>query len=409
MNNPESARGGTGHGPVSGDLAGVGAVDGWRDRAAGLVDELAARGVLSSPVWRRAVAEVPRHRLVPVYYRYASGGWRAEDTTSPEGRERWLQLVYSNAALFVLPGGMSSTSMPGLMTSMLETLNIGDGHRVLEVGTGAGYNAALLCHRLGDGQVYSVDLEPELVALAGQRLAELGYRPTLAARDGAEGLPEHAPYDRIVATCSVPAIPWAWVEQTQVGGLILADLRPLRHAGNLVLLHRRSDRAQGRFSARHGTFMPMRHTIGAPAPHGRGPARDRAEADTRMTGVDLPRPWENQVFAFFAEITAGLNITSYGQTMNPDTGRPGDAFVSSADGSWCEISEQPNSTGDRTVWQAGARRLWDLLDTAYQRWERLGCPRWQRFGLTVTEHGHTVWLDDPAGEHRWNLTTPAPS
>jgi len=62
----------------------------------------------------------------------------------------------------VLPGGRSSTSMPCLMTRMLETLDVRDGHDVLEVGTGTGYNAALLCHRIGDQHVFSVDIEPDL-------------------------------------------------------------------------------------------------------------------------------------------------------------------------------------------------------------------------------------------------------
>jgi protein-L-isoaspartate O-methyltransferase len=152
----------------------------WRARARALADELTAKGTLSSPAWQRAVAEVPRHKLVPSYYEYTSQGWRLADTTSPQGRERWLGRVYSNAALFILPDGRSSSSMPSLMTRMLEALDIRDGHKVLEIGTGSGYNAALLCHRLGDDRVYSVELEPGLVELARARLAALDTgRPSL--------------------------------------------------------------------------------------------------------------------------------------------------------------------------------------------------------------------------------------
>jgi protein-L-isoaspartate O-methyltransferase len=149
----------------------------WRARARALVDELTAKGVLSSPAWQRAVVEVPRHELVLSYYEYTSQGWRMADTASPQGRERWLGWVYSNAALFILPEGRSS-SRPSLMTRMLEALDIRDGHKVLGIGTGSGYNAALLCHRLGDDRVYSVEIEPGLVELARARLAALGYRPT---------------------------------------------------------------------------------------------------------------------------------------------------------------------------------------------------------------------------------------
>lgn len=97
--------------------------------------------------------------------------------------------------------------------------------------------------------MFSVDVNPELIKLARERLAAIGYQPTLVATDGSLGLPEHAPFDRVIVTCSVPAIPWPWVEQTRVDGLILADLKLDGHAGNLVLLHRHDDRAEGRFDA----------------------------------------------------------------------------------------------------------------------------------------------------------------
>lgn len=120
----------------------------WRTLAGALAEELTAAGKLRSPRWQATIRAVPRHELVPRHY-----------TLDPHTRE-WtahqsaddLALVYSNTALFVLPGGLSSTSMPGLMTRMLEALDVHDGHRVLEIGAGTGYNAALLSHRLGSEQ-----------------------------------------------------------------------------------------------------------------------------------------------------------------------------------------------------------------------------------------------------------------
>jgi len=93
------------------------------------------------------------------------------------------------------------------MIRMLEALDIADGQRVLEIGTGTGYNAALLSHRLGDHFVHSVDIDPQRVEQARERITRLGYQPTLGTVDGAGGWPAHAPYDGIIATCSVPAIP----------------------------------------------------------------------------------------------------------------------------------------------------------------------------------------------------------
>src|SRR5205807_4637125 len=107
----------------------------------------------------------------------------------------------------------SSSSAPSLMASMLDALAVAEGHRVLEIGTGTGYNAALLCHRLGADNVTSVDVDAGLVDRAGQRLAALGYRPNVVAADGGAGCPEDAPFDRIIATVALPRVPAAWIEQ----------------------------------------------------------------------------------------------------------------------------------------------------------------------------------------------------
>ena len=226
----------------------------WGKLAAALAEELIAAGKLRSPEWQAAVRAVPRHELVPMHYTMDphTGDWHAHHTADDLAR------VYSNTALFVLPGGLSSTSMPGLMTRMLETIDVQEGHRVLEIGAGTGYNAALLSHHLGSENVYSVDIEAELIELARERLAHIGYHPTLVAADGVHGLPQHAPYDGIIATCSVPAIPWAWVRQIHEEGLILADVKIGKQAGNLVLLRRNGQRAEGRFDPTYGSFMGIR-------------------------------------------------------------------------------------------------------------------------------------------------------
>lgn len=375
----------------------------WQTRALRLADQLAAAGKLRSAGWRRAVQEVPRHELVPVYFEYTSDGWKVCDTTTPEGQQRWLDRVYSNTALFTLPDGRSSSSMPGLMTRMLESLDVADGQRVLEIGTGSGYNVALLCHRLGEKNVFSVDTETELITRARGRLARLGYRPTLVVADGEQGLAEHAPYDRIIATCAVPAVPWSWVVQTRVDGLILTDLKLSPNAGNLVLLRRCDDRAEGHFDQQWGGFMPMRHAVSHSTPA--YPRRDRSRAATGTTHLDLPQPWEHLEFWFFVHLELGVNGVNldHGQTMNPTTKQPGDSFLASADGSWCEVSDQTDTTGGHPVWQAGPQRLWDAIEAAHQLWTGLGQPGWERFGLTVTETRQYVWLDDPDGDHAWTL------
>jgi methyltransferase of ATP-grasp peptide maturase system len=381
-------------------------VNDWTDRAATLANELIAAGKLHSPQWIAVVRAIPRHALVPVFYEQdpATGDWLARDATDPA----WADRIYSNRALFTKIGeatgswgsgvvGLSSTSTPGLMTRMLEALDVHDGHDVLEIGTGTGYNAALLAHRLGDTHVFSVDVDGELVDLARHHLDTIGHRPIVVAADGARGLPEHAPYDRIIATCSVPAIPRAWVDQTRVGGLILADLKLSVHAGNLVLLERGVDRTEGRFDRNWAGFMALRT---AP-PVGQRAACEQHEAVVRTTDLDALRPWENLVAWFLAQLSVPTEI-GYGHSLDEQTGLPTDVLLTGADGSWCEVSERA-AAGGRQVREAGPTPLWRAVENAHSYWHELGRPGWERFGLTVTPGRQWVWLDSPDGDHTWPL------
>jgi methyltransferase of ATP-grasp peptide maturase system len=393
-------------------------VTGWTEKAARLADELVTAGKLRSPEWIAAVRAIPRHVLVPICYEQdpGTGDWLTRDGTDPAGHDR----IYANRALFTKIGratgswgaavvGLSSTSTPGLMTRMLEALDVHDGQRVLEIGTGTGYNAALLAHRLGDTHVFSVDIDNDLVDLARTRLAAIGYRPTLVATDGAVGLPEHAPYDRVIATCSVPAIPPEWIAQTRVGGIILADLKLSAHAGNLVLLRRHADRAEGRFDRTWAGFMALRHTDTdtaplAPATGSAAPVGERDRAARRTSDLDQLRPWDNLVAWFLAQLSVPTEI-GYGHVLDEHTGRPGNVLLTSGDGSWCEVSALTDD-GTRQVWEAGPTPLWQAVETAYRLWDKLERPGWDRFGLTATSDRQWIWLDTPDSAHTWTLNPP---
>ncbi|EFF91078.1 O-methyltransferase, partial [Streptomyces sp. e14] len=170
-----------GPGPGDPDLAALAG----RARAA-LVREIDASGAWAAdPVWREAFAAVPRHLFVPYYYVAVAGGYerRWGESPDPVARERWLRGAYQDAPLATrLRDGelVSSSSQPSLMARMLAELRVTDGDRVLEIGAGTGYNAALLARRLGDDDlVTSVDLEPEITETARTPLAAAGYRPVV--------------------------------------------------------------------------------------------------------------------------------------------------------------------------------------------------------------------------------------
>ncbi|MGH3822443.1 MAG: hypothetical protein ACRDRA_06335 [Pseudonocardiaceae bacterium] len=248
---------------------------------------------------------------------------------------------------------------------------------------------------------WRICVDGELVGSARDRLAALGYRPTLVTADGVTGLPQHAPYDRILVTCAVSRVPWSWAEQTTTGGLILVDVKPSGSVGNLVLLRREADRLEGRFDSGYATFMHMRTPAFHVEPPVR-PARDRDNAQRRRTTLRAERLWENVPLWFLVHLWEGGRV-DFGYAMDPDTGGPGAVFFSSQDGSWCELSTAAENE-DREVWEGGPRRLWATIEAATEFWHQLGEPGWSRFGLTVmSSDTQTVWLDEPTSENRWPL------
>jgi SAM-dependent methyltransferase len=116
----------------------------------------------------------------------------------------------------------SSASMPTVVAQMLTALQIEPGMRVLEIGTGTGYNAALLAHRLGASAVVSVEIGPTVAKHARDALAAAGYGAIrVITGDGAQGYPPGAPYDRVISTAAAAEMPYAWMAQTNPGGLVL--------------------------------------------------------------------------------------------------------------------------------------------------------------------------------------------
>ncbi|MBV2357498.1 methyltransferase domain-containing protein [Streptomyces sp. J2-1] len=222
-----------------------------------LVRGIGGEGVWEGePEWRAAFAAVPRHLFVPYYQVGCERRW-GEDPDA-RARERWVRGAYEDVPLAtrIRDGELvSSSSQPSLMARMLIALDVRDGARVLEIGAGTGYNAALLAHRLGDGGlVTTVDLDPEITESARRHLTAAGYRPVVVTGDGARGVPERAPYDRILATCELPTVPRVWTAQCAPGARILAPVA----TGLLDLAVDGGHRAEGRFLPTAAYFVPLR-------------------------------------------------------------------------------------------------------------------------------------------------------
>jgi protein-L-isoaspartate(D-aspartate) O-methyltransferase len=331
---------------------------GWTDLAARLADQIAAQGHLSDPAWRDAFTAVPRHGFVP---RFLRDDGTVVDGADAGDRDEWLAAVYSDTSLTTqtmrAPGAdtewpTSSSTRPSLMAHMLHLLDAAAGHRVLEIGTGTGYHTALLCHRLGDTKITSIDIHPDLVQQARDRLASLGYEPHLVARDGAAGVPERAPFDRIIATCAVPTVPRAWVEQLTTTGVIVADVRG-ELSSNLAVLHKiDNDTVRGRFLETPGHFMWLRASADNPlrTAGGLGSTIDRDNASIATTNVD-PAILDAPGLRFLLQHLSAAVERIWSAPRNGVHL----IHIHSADGSWAEIDGSPE--GRHAVTQGPAPTL----------------------------------------------------
>lgn len=165
----------------------------------GMVKQIEDCGIRDDNVLR-AMRATPRHLFVPALLR-----WQAyEDRPLPVG----------NGA---------NISQPFIVAWMTELLAPGPKHRVLEIGTGSGYQSAVLAHL--SEWVYTVEIVPELAHSATQRLAQLAYgNITVRAGNGYEGWPDKAPFDRIILTAAPKEIPSALPDQLAPGGRLVAPL-----------------------------------------------------------------------------------------------------------------------------------------------------------------------------------------
>jgi len=365
-----------------------------------LVDELVDHSWLSTETWRAAFIAVPRQVFLPRFFARTADGaaYEAVDDTDPG----WLDMVYRNQVWPTQLDGddtawrrardhgpisgepTCSSTQPSLMATLLEALDLRDGHRVLEIGTGTGYTAALLAHRLGDDQVVSVDVDGDLITHARANLDLAGYAPTLITGDGAHGHAPGAPYDRLLATCSVAAVPPAWLRQVRPGGVILTNLYRHLLGGSLARLTVRDDgTAAGRLLDDSGGFMPLRA-------HHPPDLWEMVKAASVQEGTkrpsNLPGPVEDDGPAW--TILADLLMTG---VVRADICRDdGDVqWLVHPDGSWAYYDAATNH-----VEQGGPRRLWDELEHVHTLWTGNGKPARENIGITATPTGHQVWLHD---------------
>lgn len=174
--------------------------------------------------------------------------------------ELWKAAVASDDPVTIQmkgPWASSSSSARWIMNLMLDTLQLEPGMRVLEIGTGTGWNAAIM--DAAGAKVTTIEIDRDLADQARTALLKAGYSNVrVVCGNGELGVPEHAPYDRIIVTASVHTVPYAWVSQTAEGGRIVLPYSGQHHPSGLAVLTVNDTIAAGGIINDQAWFMPMK-------------------------------------------------------------------------------------------------------------------------------------------------------
>jgi methyltransferase of ATP-grasp peptide maturase system len=384
-----------------------------------LAEQLVAAGYVRSPEWRTALEATPRHLFLPEFFDQSEAGDGSPTSYLPvavqrDGPARWLELVYRDETWVtqldgqLTPGDLapgmasysnavptSSSSLPSLVVSMWEDLDVHDGQQVLEIGTGTGYSTALGCHRLGDDHVTSVEIDPGVAARAKAALEAAGYRPRLVVGDGLDGAPpgpgSRAPYDRLIATCALRAVPTSWIAQCRRGAIILVTLTGWLGASGLARLTVRdpaAGAADGAFIDPAVSFMPARSQ--APG-FVMIPALDDDTLISSRPAVVGPEIFAGSAAARWLIQLAAPNAQHL--EFGPDQHLAGrealpEHMLVESDESYAAFHR--SSAGGWIVRQGGRRALWDTVEHAVARWRDAGEPALTDLRLSVTADWQTI-------------------
>lgn len=329
-----------------------------------------------------------------------------------EHREAWHKAVYSNTSVVtqyddgrtpwphVGERPSCSLSMPSVVLGMLALLDVQPGHHVMEIGTGTGFNTALLSKLAGrDGEVASLEVDPDIARIARRNLRNSGYGTAevqVVAKDGSLGLPDWGQsFDRVISTASAQLghVPYTWVEQTRPGGVIVTPVRAALTSGPLVRFVVNDDgTATGRMATMGVAFMELRSQRTAWASDD---AVDESASDVSKRPTECD-PW--LMFSQFASrwaLAVALPSCEYDLQEHEYV-----KLTDPVSGSWAIA--RPGSDGGFVVWQHGVRRLWDDAEAGYHWWLDHGKPAGPDWEWTITPEYQTIHLTQharhPAGD-----------
>ena len=369
-----------------------------RPYAEALVAVLKQEGTLSQPLVEAAFLRVPRHLFIDHFFqreiRDRQMHVQEMRLSSYPSADDWLSAIYANEPLATAYDeectATSSSSSPAAMAIMLEASELGPGLRVLEIGTGTGYNAALLAAIVGNqGHVFTVEIDSDLAMQAEHRLDQVvGPKVTVYAGNGLEGYAPGAPYDRILVTGSTPNVPLPWLEQVRPGGIILMNL--IGEMGACAFL--KIVKKEAAFSA-HGRFLSgsefMELHEAGKYPRRRAtlvgqylPRTITARASGTRADFDLSLLWDRRLdFALQLAFPQMSFASVYVNPMCP-------CLIDRASDTM--LLFRPTGEEHFQVEMRGDPHLWERVLTAYQQWVGLGRPDVRAYHLHIDVGGKQV-------------------
>jgi protein-L-isoaspartate(D-aspartate) O-methyltransferase len=357
--------------------------------------------------WTAAFEATPRHLFIPDRALMSIDGHKVPIDRDADP-EAWTDAAYRDAAIIIQlddgashgPGQhTSSCSMPQVVLSMLAALETKPGQRVLEIGTGTGYSAALLAHRLGSRNVTSMEIDSGIAERARANLTKVNHTVTVVTGDGVHGYSSGAPYDRIISTASVLAgqVPYEWIRQTVPGGMILTPWGTSFRNGELVSLIVQPDATAVGSIVDSVAFMRLRSQR---TPLGAARLGELIERSTSAVESVTSLCPEEITSNADSEFTVGLFLADVQYSIAHDNAQP-DTYelllynVSTESAATVQVAPEHIHNSAFPVRQHGPRQLWNEAEAAHDWWIEHSRPTRTRYGLTITPHTQTVWLDRP--------------
>ncbi|MGB8343935.1 MAG: rRNA adenine N-6-methyltransferase family protein [Ktedonobacteraceae bacterium] len=361
-----------------------------------LVASMVNTGSLFLPAIQQAFLNVPREAFISSYYiEDATSQTMAWKRVDPQQitPEDFLTAVYQDQSLVTKVDErnwpISSSSQPSVMAEMLEALDVQPGQRVLEIGTGTGYNAALLAH-LTDDPVCVVTIEHDAtLAESARQVVEqvIGSGVTVISGDGFPGWEQGAPYDRIIATASVPTLPMAWIEQLQVGGKLVMHLQGTLNASGFLIVEKRAEGVSGHFLAQSWHFMPLiTEQLAASQPSIAKLSQQLClESFVLPKGHLFPDQLFDMTFRWFLQWRLpGCKISKQKQMQRAiGTAITSIFVIDTRREGLVRLQQQTEETWSGTVY--GSVNIWQEIQQAYEDFHALGEPQQQDYRLTVEE------------------------